>query len=205
MVQFTSLLQYIEYTGYPRYIFEELCSSTDNLQKRLEWDNQGLTRPHDVNLEDGFYVCGPRLEEGNDSGCNAYLIKVKEGSFKCVENYNKKHLINSIIRNILLQNYITDVGCNDSVTLVKAHALIYTAYYFVYSICKSVPNIKNITENVKYLLGDIIKVMIDKELTLYRNHLEIGEFIDIMQVRMNIEVFHNKDDGRHGINLHDEY
>ena len=110
-----------------------------------------------------------------------HATKGRNSTIKPLDEYAKIHLVSSVIKNIFLDTTVTN-------TRLKGNTAVYIYYYHALYNVYDTPTKESLTESVVFYLSSTIKTMIDKELTLYRDHVElISEFIDIMRIRLNME------------------
>jgi hypothetical protein len=124
----------------------------------------------DIILQEGPY---PFI---NHSGFS-FPLRVKKGDFVWVANYEVSHMRNSIIAHILVRE---DEGSIKN----RLDKIIYLYYHFWFM--KKEADIDSITHNVCFELQDIIKQLIDKELTLYRPY-QTSQLIDSVRWRLSSE------------------
>jgi len=106
------------------------------------------------NIKKGEYLA---IQDGED-GFPFVFRKNSTTAYKWIENYDPVHLRNSVIANILLpSNFELKDRLNQIVFL-----------YYQYWFLKLDATIDTLTHNVCFELQELIKLLIDKELTLYR-------------------------------------
>ena len=112
-----------------------------------------------------------------ENGEYRFAFRKREQDFNWIENYDLAHFRNSVITNILF-------GPNQGEIKDRLDKIIYLNYY--YRFMKREEKIDDLTQNTCFELQEIIKVIIDKELTLYRNQPTV-QAIDAVRWRLTSE------------------
>ena len=86
------------------------------------------------------------------------ILFKSNGEIQPIVNYESRHLRNSVVKSLLVQENVT--------MLIKMNNLTYVLYYYSFFKC---PNPIDISLNVITDMENIIRMIIDKDLTLYRN------------------------------------
>ena len=146
------LSEYIEEVGYPRMLFLNI---KDNNEKEF------ILEIHYNDLDDAFYLI------------NGSLVRKKGTNFKRITNTVSNHLYSSIIKNIILNDNYDEV--------LTYNMLLYILYYRVTYKAHSLLNNNQITDGIIIELSNIIKLMIDRKNSTYRNKPAISDAIDEMR------------------------
>jgi len=151
----------VEELGYPRNNFLNINRAGNDREIEISERNR--------ELPDDYYLI-TMTHKDNTTGYT--LIRKKkekhDNSFTRISNMNTVHLYSSIIKNILLGNYEKELTYN---------ILLYILYYrVVYKSYNPLTNIE-ITDGVIIELSNIIKLMIDKENTTYKDEPRISDII----------------------------
>lgn len=140
---------------------------------------EDLVTTIDHHNEDCYWV----YEGIRNRGCPiVFKTSTVKGSrnTSAIDIYIKQHLISSVIRNILLDRSTSSVR-------ERCNAAVFIYYYNIFYHTNREYTIEEITESVVIYLSDTIKVMIDKELTTYRDCPNMSNIIEEMQMRLNLE------------------
>lgn len=162
----TPLHEYIEELGYPR---NEFIGSLSNNNKNIPAMNESI--------EDGYYII--TYNYNDESGYT--LIKSKKNIYDSVAKTVPIHLYSSIIKNILLGSYEKELTYN---------MLLFILYYKVTYRSSVGLSIEQITEGVIIELSNIIKLLIDKEDSTYKNERRISNIIDEIRTLLKRERIH---------------
>lgn len=106
-----------------------------------------------------------------------FSFRKRERDFNWIENYDLAHFRNSLIANILF-------GPEQGEMKTRLDKIIYLNYY--YRFMKREEKIDDLTQNTCFELQEIVKVIIDKETTLYRNQ-PTAQAIDAVRWRLTSE------------------
>ncbi len=106
-----------------------------------------------------------------------FSFRRRERDFNWIENYDLAHFRNSLVANILL-------GSDQGEMKARLDKVIYLSYY--YRFMRKDDSIDNLTQNTCFELQEIIKQMIEKETTLYRNY-PTAQTIDAVRWRLTSE------------------
>jgi hypothetical protein len=106
-----------------------------------------------------------------------FIFRRRGQDFYFLVDYDLAHLRNSVIANILL---------NEEVSLkIKLDRIIYL-YYQYWFLKKKNTTIDEITHNVCFELQEIVKLIIEKELTLYRLY-PTNTYLEGLRIRLTSE------------------
>ena len=169
MQQIISLYDSVVEIGYPR---DTILKLNTNL----------LSITGEKEIDDGFYV----ITKDSRSG----LIRYKNYDPKDISSISSKYLYNIIIKDIILKQ-------DDLVQ--QSNMILYILYYHVKTTSFSELSDINLTKGVILHLSNIIKLMIDKEHTAYRNKPMIG--MSIEQLRLSLTFERIQTGVKHSINL----
>jgi len=194
-----NLFNYIEYTEYPRHNF--ISISSEGRQKHQEYIlhyklGQQILLDDNFNLPNTYYLI-------YDDHIKSYPLLVRKKNDKIFEmdNYNSKHFLSSIIKNVFLFNYTVPTSIEQSSGYIKTNVSSYLFYYYIYYNNKVKLNIDEITDGVITIMSNCYMLMIDKELTTYRDYLDINDYINNIQIRLNMERMHNNGGIKYKFNI----
>jgi len=170
-----SLYDYVNEMGYCRNHFRSLVESQAREIHKAQLGTCTNTIKNQTDIPNGYWVWWTP-----DSQEHPILVRKTTRGIKTLDEYAKTHLVSSVIKNIFLDDSIDD-------NRLKGNTAVYIFYYHAMYNSYDTPDAAKLTESVTFYISSTIKTMIDKELTLYRDHLEIAEFIDIMRIRLNME------------------
>jgi len=155
---------------YPRVIFTSNNTFVENKDLNTpDYKPEGL-----LNRDERFYL----IEDNNEF----LLVRAKKGEMINVSGMVSKHLYSAVIKYIILiRNYEIDLQCN---------MILYILYYITTVKAYNKLTDKELTEGVILHLSNIIKQMIDKEDTLYRDRSEIATMITELRQSLIFERSH---------------
>jgi len=158
-MKFQLLSELAEELGYPRNNFLDLNRAGNNVAISY------YSKEVENLLQSEFYLV-EILYKDNSKGYT--LVRFKDKMLSSITDMINVHLYNAIIKNILLGNYEKELTNN---------ILLYILYYRV--VYKSYNPLTNaeITDGVILELCNIIKLLIDKEFSTYKNEPRISDII----------------------------
>ena len=181
------LEEYMDTMGYPRTHFSSLMGTQARVLHQEHMT--GATQPSVIERAGGS-VDQKFVVYSNNQVLFPYVIRIKPYAVqpfqvRVIESYPRTYLLNSILNNILFGSYpetdvLTDV---DVIRMKTAVWMLY--YYFFYYYWRDA-DINAVTERVKFGISDLIKTIINRNETKYRN-INTDNIIDGLRVRLNME------------------
>lgn len=107
-----------------------------------------------------------------------FIIRKRARDFFWITDYDTNHLRNSLIANILLDETLSMKD--------RLDRIVYIYYYYWFLRKRDETTIDNITHNVCFELQEIIKLLIQKELSVYRNYNTV-ELVNAVRWRLASE------------------
>lgn len=172
-MSFIPLSEIADKVGYPRSEFisgrKSHCDFPVSYQADIHKGNP-----------DGYYVStnGHKIK-----GYEGYsLVRKKGNDLNQITSQVPNHLYSSIIKNIIISG--------DYEEELKYNMVLYILYYRVAYRANNELNDEQLTEGVVYELSNLIKIMIDREVTTYKNNPYISDAIDDMRRLLKRERIH---------------
>lgn len=159
------LSDYITELEYPRHEFMDINRAKNN----ITITNIDYNMP--IFVDSGYYDSNDYyiISYSHNSDIDGYtLVRRKDKQHKKITELVPTHLNSSVIKNILFNSYEKDLTNN---------MLLFILYYKVtYSTTNPLSNMQ-ITEGVILEISNIIKLLIDKEHSTYKNESRVSEVI----------------------------
>lgn len=196
-----NLCEYINDIGYPRKIFKKLYNNIDDIKKAHILFKNTYTKPVELNdniLANGYYI----FFDNNNIMPQSHILykfekvirkRIKPGMLpeynKCsiVENYHKKHLISSIIKNVLFK--INSNTFYSKPVALRGNILVYLLYYHVFYNSIDLTFIE-MTETVINDITYIISMLLQREHTTYKEY-DIDDVLETLRYRLKLERMHD--------------
>jgi len=167
----SSLIDFIADYGYPRSIFLK---------------NSGITIINDIDLD---LILSTYSTELNNNNFNILIDDNKICLLKSKIN-NKSKIVNALPYSYIYNSIIKYIISNNYENNLKIDSILYILYYITVTHAKSDINDLILTEGVVIHLVNIIKLMIDKENTLYKNNVYINDMIEELRETLSFERLH---------------
>lgn len=119
-----------------------------------------------------------------------YLYRLSRRGYQFLHHYDTSHLRNSVITNIIFNQDLS----------TKDRSLMITWIWYYYWFMKSEGAINNLTHNVCYELEEMIKLILQKEYTIYRQ-ANTSEAVNLLRARLRAEGLVNLATSPRGINF----
>lgn len=181
------LLEFLTEIGTPRLYFGRIIQDRDKVKEEVITQKTRLLSITSPDTMPSFLAVN--LDRNEDC---VHILRNDQTSLRLLADYVPSYLISSLLLNIMFNQ------SNLLETRDRLNMITFSLYYYCF--LKSTRDLSDLTHNVCFEIEEMIKVILEKELTRYRS-FNTSEAVSSLRQRLASERLVNMGNQSRGVNL----